>query len=108
MDGTECKVGGEVVIIDGGQPAVITEVLTVVRLRLPNGMNSGFYYRPEELTPYVRPLAVGDRVRCNRDPYYVGKIVYRNEKEACVEDDRGDLWCPPIHILERIPEEAGK
>jgi len=66
-------------------------------------------YRECSLVPYVRPLAVGDRVRTCASGCQ-GVIIATHKNEFWV--DRGDRYgCVTYHAdeLERIPnEEAGK
>jgi len=65
-------------------------------------------YREEDLTPYVRPLAVGDRVRCKADHAYSGVIDAIRDGKACLWRSYMAWDTMQIQYLERIPPEAGK
>lgn len=62
----------------------------------------------DELTPYVRPLAVGDRVRATSG--MKGVIVATHNGEYWVDRGKEYGGCNTYQAkeLERIPTEAGK
>lgn len=65
-------------------------------------------YRECSLVPYVRPLAVGDRVRCKADHAYSGVIDAIRDGKACLWRSYMAWDTMQIQYLERIPTEAGK
>jgi hypothetical protein len=99
MMGAKYKVGDEV---------------TVSRVRGPHkieAVKEQYYIRDEgwfnacALTPYVRPLQVGDRVKA--DSGMMGVVCYVHANEACfIADDDKELWIDDLDNLQRIPEEA--
>jgi len=111
MSEAKYKVGDEVETVGGvvRLRATIEAVRTLYRLRFENGITNGVMWDEHELTPYVRPLAVGDRVRACASGCQ-GVIIATHKNEFWV--DRGERYgCVTYHAdeLERIPtEEAGK
>jgi len=111
MSEAKYKVGDEVETVGGcvGLPGIITEVRTVYKVRFNNGSEGCPLWNEHELRPYVRPLAVGDRVRACASGCQ-GVIIATHKNEFWV--DRGERYgCVTYHAdeLERIPtEEAGK
>lgn len=103
MSEAKYKVGDEVRVPAVSDPLTIVAVETCYRFS-PNGA----LWREEELAPYVRPLAVGDRVRACASGCQ-GVIIATHKNEFWV--DRGERYgCLTYHAdeLERIPTEAGK
>lgn len=64
-------------------------------------------YRECSLQPYVRPLAVGDRVRWKTAHDASGVVRMIEDGEACYRADSGlGLIVAGIGRLERIPDDA--
>jgi hypothetical protein len=104
MSEAKYKVGQEMASPRFAGPRKITAVRHFYQLE-PTDVLWG----EDELTPYVRPLAVGDRVRAYASGCQ-GVIIATHKNEFWV--DRGERYgCVTYHAdeLERIPtEEAGK
>ena len=101
MSEAKYKVGDVVVSVCHPKPRAITRVLTCYAFADGTGM-----YCESELTPYVRPLAVGDRVR-HKYAEYEGVIdAIRGPKASVWACGQWNVWA--IANIERIPEEAGK
>ena len=109
MSEAKYKVGDDVRVPAVSDPLTIVAVETCYRFS-PNGA----LWREDELTPYVPPLAVGDRVRhINLSDRPLGEI-------AAIKNDVAAIWCDwetdgdfdwfgfPLRTLQRIPTEAGK
>jgi len=103
MSEAKYKVGDEV--IPGGQskPLKIVQVVTCYRFS-----EFGSLWCENELTPYVRPLEVGDRVRATSG--MKGVIVATHNGEYWVDRGKEYGGCNTYQAkeLERIPTEAGK
>ena len=104
MSEAKYKVGDVVVSVCHPKPRAITRVLTCYAFADGTGM-----YCESELTPYVRPLEVGDRVRLWHGGQYESRTI------KAIHNGSAWLWCDkgthvtrPLYDLERIPEEAGK
>jgi hypothetical protein len=103
MSEAKYKVGDEVVSVCHPKPRVITRVLTCYAFSDGTGLHC-----ESELTPYVRPLAVGDRVRATSG--MKGVIVATHNGEYWVDRGKEYGGCNTYQAkeLERIPTEAGK
>lgn len=94
----------------------VGDEVTIRQLRKPHkieAVKEQYYIRDEgwhdahELTTYVRPLEVGDRVRI------IGgdierRIIAISKAEAWTVTDADTYLSRPIADLERIPTETGK
>ncbi len=108
MSEAKYKVGDEVETAGGVVKlrATIEAVRTLYRLRFANGITNEVLWDEHELTPYVPPLAVGDRVR-HVPTGASGTIgAIRNLRAAVWCGAGWSDWC--ITNCERIPTEAGK
>lgn len=108
MSEAKYKVGDEVETVGGdvNLRATIVEVRTLYKLRFKDATHSCPLWNEDELRPYVRPLAVGDRVR-HTFTGASGTIGAIRDGKAAVWNGRGwDDWF--VDNCERIPEEAGK
>jgi hypothetical protein len=104
MSEAKYKVGQVMSLPHHSHPLPIAEVVTCYRFV----KEIGALWREEELTPYVKPLGVGDRVRWKISHDCCGALRYMNPKWSCIEEDNGALSIFPTNDIERIPTEAGK
>jgi hypothetical protein len=106
------KVGQEVQTSDGDRHEVVGFKYAVKRIYakpiagIPHGIGCLNTYEESDLTPYVRPLQVGDRVRLMKDeqPW---KIVAVDDLYAWIRSEWGGQHkTAAMNILERIPTES--
>ncbi len=104
MSEAKYKVGDEVWVPGISVPRTIVAVQTCYQFS-----SDGALWREEELTPYVRPLGVGDRVRYTGDHGGGGIVRHIEGDEVCyLSDSARGLIIRNIVKLERIPAEAGQ
>ena len=102
MSEAKYKVGDEVRVPDIETPLTIVAVETCYKFS-----PVGALWREEELTPYVNPLGVGDRVRSSSfSGVYCIKAIHN--ESAWIWSDDGKYVTRPLYDLERIPTEAGQ
>jgi hypothetical protein len=102
MSEAKFKVGELMSLPHHSHPLPIAEVVTCYRFV----KDIGALWREEELTPYVKPLGVGDRVR--HIPTGASGVIgaIRNLKAAVWVGGGWSDWC--VTNCERIPTEAGQ
>ena len=104
MNEPKFKIGQVMVNPHNANPLPIAEIVTCYRFV----KDIGALWREDELSPYVRPLAVGDRVR-RTDNDRTGTLKAVHGHEACYLADSGcGLVVVKLANLERIPTEAGQ
>jgi len=104
MSEAKYKVGDEVVY---GSAKAVVKTVGIVQVEIPNG--ALMYAHEDRLTPYVSPLAVGDRVQRKSDHRAGGILRHIEGGEACYFSSFGSgLVVCDLSELERIPTEAGK
>lgn len=106
MSEAKYKAGDQVTINGGdGEPV---EVIDVVTLYYVNTYPTPMALRESQIARYVRPLAVGDRVRATSG--MKGVIVATHNGEYWVDRGKEYGGCNTYQAkeLERIPTEAGK
>lgn len=111
MSDAKYKVGQEVTYGEARGPAVVVAVRPagwVYDLRWGNGAKDVVHgYRECDLTPYVPPLGVGDRVRSSSfSGVYCIKAIHM--ESAWIWSDDGKYVTRPLYDLERIPTEANQ
>lgn len=105
MSEAKYKIGDEVTIW-GKTPCKVEACRTYYDVRKLANDELVCGFRESDLSPYVRPLAVGDRVR-HIPTGALGTIDAIRNGKACVWYGNGwDDW--RIDSLERIPTEAGQ
>lgn len=103
MSEAKYKVGQEVAVDGRQEPQTIESVTHWYKMT-----GSDYLWREDALTPYVRPLAVGDRVRYTGNHGGGGIVRAIEGDEVCyLSDSARGLIVRNIANLERIPD-AGK
>ena len=101
--GAKYSIGQVMSLPHHSHPLPIAEVVTCYRFV----KDIGALWREEELTPYVNPLGVGDRVRSSSfSGVYCIKAIHN--ESAWIWSDDGKYVTRPLYDLERSPTEAGQ
>ena len=108
MSEPKYKIGDEVADCVDKNPGKVVGVFVRYRVEWPNRNTA--MYDAEELDPYVRPLAVGDRVRNNGfDRPHTGTIIgVRDSKLGVWDETLQHFGGWDAKYCERIPTEAGQ
>ncbi len=113
--GAKYKIGQELQTADGDRHVVeeiryryvVKRVHAVSMPGVRPGIGCLNSYDEEELTPYVKPLGVGDRVRSSSfSGVYCIKAIHM--ESAWIWSDDGKYVTRPLYDLERIPTEANQ